>query len=305
MPLVFHAPQVPPFVSRQRSIDALPSGNVSDRMRQYTPRPNAPTPTIKPKITEESVSRLHALALANASSPSGQENIAPAGPMTSPKAPPPTARARKIALHGVKYAEARSGVLSERTVASMKAEALEAAALEYHRQRALAPDTDPPQPGYWELRTERLRDLAIERGLKKPGQTWKEACGPMGNKANIISALRKLDGISRPPPSPRPPVTPAVAVEQPPTVRAAQCAQRIAEHGVAYAEAVAASGAQSERAIAAMKATALEEAAAEFHRQRILLTFEVRYAQHARYGHARTHLRARTMRMRSHPPLAR
>ena len=38
---------------------------------------------------------------------------------------------------------------------------------------------------YWEIKIEELQKMAIARGLKREGDSWRKACGPMGNRANI------------------------------------------------------------------------------------------------------------------------
>ena len=37
---------------------------------------------------------------------------------------------------------------------------------------------------------EKLQALAVARGIKRAGVPWKECCGPIGSRANIIAALR-------------------------------------------------------------------------------------------------------------------
>ena len=46
---------------------------------------------------------------------------------------------------------------------------------------------------YWELKTADLQSLAISRGIKREGESWKACVGGMGNRANIIGALRRFD----------------------------------------------------------------------------------------------------------------
>ena len=48
---------------------------------------------------------------------------------------------------------------------------------------------------YWDMRMEQLQSKAIKRGIKVPGKSWKECCGPIGSRANIIAALRKHDEV--------------------------------------------------------------------------------------------------------------
>ena len=113
-------------------------------------------------------------------------------------------------------------------------------------------------------RRRQLRCIAIARGIKRNGSTWKECCGPLGNRANIIAALKKYDeGLKSPAQDAAHDATDERAA---PTVKAL----RIAKHGLAYAEAREASGQVSDREVAALKAAALEQCAVEYHRLREL-----------------------------------
>ena len=149
-------------------------------------------------VSPSATARLHALAVANGLL------------MTSPPAAPqprkmienhvtPSAKAVRVAEVGLAKAEAleANGELSDRSVATMKAEALAAAAREYRKAIVEAAASEEKTArgliNYWELRMEQLRSLAIERGIKTEDASWRECVGGNGNRANIIAALKRAD----------------------------------------------------------------------------------------------------------------
>ena len=251
----------------------------------------APTLVITPRAVDPAATaRLHSLVITNATL---EASPRPAG---RPVESPATTKAIAIAESRLAYVEAReeSGLLSARTIATMKAEALVAAAEAYHTHRAGGDETDArrrptrplrggasfkpsvieqiegtlrhrdpatdvmgaplvldgetiddlkrqhdaaaaaaaprlaaqkqaaaaeeaavtdgelgapsvdlvsslrgggtPEPrNYWEVKMVELYQVAIARCLKKPHESWRASCGPLGNRANIIAALRRLD----------------------------------------------------------------------------------------------------------------
>ena len=46
---------------------------------------------------------------------------------------------------------------------------------------------------YWSMKIEHLQCVAVARGIKKSGESWQACCGPLGNRVNIIAALRRYD----------------------------------------------------------------------------------------------------------------
>ena len=61
---------------------------------------------------------------------------------------------------------------------------------------------------------ENLHAMAVERGIKRDEASWKDCCPPMGNRANIIAALRAHDEKDRPP-TPRGPLVNPLAEKLP------------------------------------------------------------------------------------------
>ena len=182
-----------------------------------------PETTLTTGVDEAAQARLHALIRANTRL---MRSPAMGSPQATPRLPmgtPATLKANRVAERGLAMAEALecNGQLSARQVATLKASALEEAAETYKRQReALAPRIDADVTGtvtprivtprivapdaaaenlattarlldYWDMKIEQLQAMAIERGIKRPGESWKVCCGPLGNRANIIAAIRR------------------------------------------------------------------------------------------------------------------
>ena len=182
-----------------------------------------PETTLTTGVDEAAQARLHALIRANTRL---MRSPAMGSPQATPRLPmgtPATLKANRVAERGLAMAEALecNGQLSARQVATLKASALEKATETYKRQReALAPRIDVDVTGtvtpriatpriaapdaaaenlattarlldYWDMKIEQLQAMAIERGIKRPGESWKVCCGPLGNRANIIAAIRR------------------------------------------------------------------------------------------------------------------